>query len=231
MIGILVILIISWFLLHFLTQDSIIVLCPPPYELRLRELTIGIIVAAVLCSIVQYLDAWQRSSSWMLAESYDFSTFAGSLWWDFRSVLTEELIFRGALLYILIKRCGTPKALWISAIAFGIYHWFSYGVFGQLVPMILVFIGTGIMGYGWALAFAKTKSIILPLGLHFGWNLCHNTFFGKGPLGTGILFSPAGKTLGDWASLINFLIGMVIAPIIIWLFVRYGVKSQKVESQ
>jgi hypothetical protein len=95
-------------------------------------------------------------------------------------VLTEELIFRGALLYILLQKIGSPKSIWISAIAFGVYHWFSYGVLGNLQAMILVFIRTGLMGYAWAWAFAKTRSILLPFGLHLGWNVTYKLFFQKG---------------------------------------------------
>jgi membrane protease YdiL (CAAX protease family) len=53
-------------------------------------------------------------------------------WWTLFSVLYEELIFRGVVLYILIKRIGEVKAILISCIAFGIYHWFSYGLFWNI---------------------------------------------------------------------------------------------------
>ena len=150
-----------------------------------------------------------------------------SFWWDFKSVLTEELIFRGALLYILIKKIGSKKSILISAIAFGIYHWFSYGVLGNIMAMILVFIGTGLMGYAWAWAFSKTKSITLPFGLHLGWNFIYNTIFSKGPLGDLVLISKGGTELTDWFSLLNFVSGLVIVPLLVLMYVNYFAKDEE----
>jgi hypothetical protein len=53
---------------------------------------------------------------------------------------------------ILINRLGSKKSVLISAITIGVYHWFSHGIFGNLVPMFFVFMGAGLMGYAWALA-------------------------------------------------------------------------------
>lgn len=136
------------------------------------------------------------------------------------------MIFRGAVLYILIWKIGANKAILISAIAFGIYHWFSYGVLGNIAAMIFVFIGTGLMGYAWALAFAKTKSIMLPFGLHLGRNFVYNTIFSKGPLGELVLTSRGGTELSDWASLLNFISGLVLVPILVLIYIRYFVKEE-----
>lgn len=153
-----------------------------------------------------------------------------SSWWDVKSVLTEELIFRGALLYILIRKLGSRKGILISAIAFGIYHWFSYGVFGNLMAMVLVFIGTGLMGYAWAWAFSKTQSIMLPFGFHLGWNLIYNTIFSKGPLGESLVISQGGNELTGWASLLNFVSGLIIVPALVLICVRYFVKEETENS-
>ena len=121
-----------------------------------------------------------------------------------------------------------PKTLppLLSAIAFGIYHWFSYGVLGNIMGMLFVFIGTGLMGYAWALAFSKTKSIILPFGLHLGWNFTYNTIFSNGPLGELLLISQGGNELTGWASLLNFINGLIIIPVLVLIYVRYFVKEE-----
>lgn len=226
MIGILVAIGISWVLLYFVEKKSILALGFLPIAKRLRQFFIGFLITGILCVLAQYLEAYLKSSSWVLNSAITTGTVFKSFWWDVTSVLTEELIFRGALLYILIQKIGSKKSIWISAVAFGVYHWFSYGVLGNVMAMILVFIGTGLMGYAWAWAFSKTKSIMLPFGLHLGWNFVYNTIFSKGPLGELVLISNGGHELTDWASLLNFITGLIIVPILVLLYVNYFVKEE-----
>ena len=226
MIGILVLLVISWLLLYIIEKKTILALGFLPITKRLMQFSTGFLVTAVLCVIVQYLEAYLKSSHWVVNENITSGIILKSFWWDFKSVLTEELVFRGALLYILIQKIGSTKSILISAIAFGIYHWFSYGVLGNVMAMIVIFIGTGLMGYAWAWAFAKTKSIMLPLGLHLGWNFVYNTIFSKGPLGELLLISKGGQQLTEWAALLNFTSGMVIVPVLVLIYVKYVLKNE-----
>jgi len=226
MIGILVAIVISWLLLHLFEKKNILALGFLPIGKRLKQFLIGFLITGTLCVLDQYLEAFLKSSTWVLNENSTGGIILKSFWWDVKSVLTEELIFRGALLYILIQKIGSKKSILISAIAFGIYHWFSYGVLGNVMAMILVFIGTGLMGYAWAWAFSKTKSMMLPFGLHLGWNFIYNTIFSKGPLGELLLISQGGNELTDWASLLNFISGLVIVPLVVLIYVRFFVKKE-----
>tara|TARA_R100000935_G_C2795470_1_gene147953 strand:- start:266 stop:970 length:705 start_codon:yes stop_codon:yes gene_type:complete len=226
MIGILVALAISWLLLFLIEKKNILALGFLPIVKRLKQFLIGFLITGILCVLVQYLESYLKSSTWVLNKEISSGIILKSFFWDFKSVLTEELIFRGALLYILIQKIGSNKSILISAIAFGIYHWFSFEVLGNIIAMILIFIGTGLMGYAWAWAFSKTRSIMLPFGLHLGWNFIYNTIFSRGPLGELVLISKGGNELTNWSSLLNFVSGMVIVPILVLIYVRYFVKKE-----
>ena len=230
MIGILVAIAVSWLLLLLIEKKNILALGLLPIVKRSKQFLIGFLLTGILCVLVQYIEASLKSSVWVLNENITGVIILKSFWWDFKSVLTEELIFRGAILYILIQKIGSYKGILISAIAFGIYHWFSFGVLGNIVAMILVFIGTGLMGYAWAWAFAKTKSIMLPLGFHLGWNFIHNTIFSKGPLGELVLTSQGGNELSDRTSLLNFLLGLILVPILLLIYVRYFIKEETISE-
>jgi hypothetical protein len=52
---------------------------------------------------------------WKLNPALSANLILTGIWWNVKSVLFEELIFRGVLLYILIKRLGAFKS----------YHYFS----------------------------------------------------------------------------------------------------------
>ncbi|MEP2774201.1 MAG: type II CAAX endopeptidase family protein [Fulvivirga sp.] len=222
MIGILVALAISWGLVYFIEKKNLLVLGFLPIGKKIIQFLIGFIITAVLCVIVQYWESILSSSILSINKDTSLRQITSMLWWDFRSVITEELIFRGAILYILIKKLNGIWAVIISAIAFGIYHWFSFGVFGDIVPMIFVFIGTGLSGYAWALAFYKTNSILMPIGLHLGWNFTHNTIFSQGPLGDGLIVSVGGTNITDWFS----LVGLLLIPTLTLVVIKYAIPNE-----
>ena len=226
MLGIIVLITISWLLLYLIEKRTILALGLLPIKKRLKQFILGFLITSILCFYDQYLEIFLKSSIWVLSENSTSEIILKSIWWDVKSVLTEELIFRGALLYIIIQKMSSQKGILLSAIAFGIYHWFSYGVLGNIMGMLFVFIGTGLMGYAWALAFSKTKSIILPFGLHLGWNFTYNTIFSNGPLGELLLISQGGNELTGWASLLNFINGLIIIPVLVLIYVRYFVKEE-----
>lgn len=222
MIGILVLLAISWGLIYFIEKKNLLALGLLPIGKRLIQFLVGFLITALLCVAIQYWESVLRSSTLVLNDNTSLAHIADMLWWDLKSVVTEELVFRGALLYILINRLKGSWGIAISAIAFGIYHWFSFGIFGNIVPMIFVFIGTGLSGYAWALAFKKTNSILMPIGFHLGWNFTHNTIFSHGPLGNGLVISQGGTTITDWFS----LVGLIFAPLVMLAIVKYLIPNE-----
>ncbi|MBD1397744.1 CPBP family intramembrane metalloprotease [Pontibacter sp. JH31] len=226
MLGIIIALIVSWIVLYLFEKESILCLGFLPISKRAKQLIIGFCITAVLCVFTQISVMLLKGSSFHLSTNYSLNLLASMFWWDLRSVLTEELVFRGALLFVLIERLGMKTGVLISAAAFGIYHWFSMGVFGNIFPMIIVFIGTGLMGYAWALAFAKTNSIFLPIGLHLGWNFTFNTIFSKGPLGQGLLTETGGSLISDWFS----LIGLWVVPLVVLLIIKYWIPTELTEQ-
>jgi len=71
---------------------------------------------------------------------YTFTNFIRSVQYLLRSVVYEELIFRGVLFYILINKIGAQQAILISAAAFGVYHWFAWQAFGNPAQMLVIFL-------------------------------------------------------------------------------------------
>ena len=134
-------------------------------------------------------------------------------------MLYEELIFRGVLLYILIKRLGVTKAILISAIAFGAYHWFSFNLLGSWLAMIYVFIITGIMGLILAYAYAKTLSMYIAIGFHLGWNFVNGFVFSRGPIGNGVFIVTKKQSTSVISYLTYFTVTMV--PILLAFFMSF----------
>lgn len=223
MLGVLVIFILSWLLLWVISKEHITVLGVMPNRRRLREFLIGLILMAFFCVVNLLGQSYFKDISYVRNPNYGYLESFSGIWWTIKAVLFEELIFRGAILYVLIKKIGANAACIISAIAFGIYHWFSYQMFGRgIIPMIYVFLLTGAGGWMFAYAFSKTKSLYAPLGLHLGWIVISIVVFSAGPLGNSI-FVVEGETveLGGWQQLLFFLWQTVFIPVMVtWYLVK-----------
>lgn len=115
---------------------------------------------------------------------------------------------------------GTPRVL-LAAAAFGVYHWFSYGIIGNPVMMAFVFVLTGAFGFMLAVAFATTKSIALPIGLHLGWNVVSYVGFSTGPLGPGFLVPGNGAARMEATGLPSLLLNLLLPLVFVAGVCRY----------
>lgn len=220
MIGILVILGISWGLLYFFEKENLLALGFFPPSKRLTQFVIGFAFTCLLNLLCLFIETNVKAIEWASNPLFREQLIVDSLWYHLKSTLTEDLVFRGALLYLLMERVGVKVAILFSAIAFGVYHWFSYVVLGNLIPMIYVFIATGLMGYVWAVAFARSKSILLGLGLHLGWNFV-SQLFSRGPLGEVLYIESSSQALSELNNLIYLSITGIAVPLITLAFIHF----------
>ena len=224
MIGILVQIALSWMLLRLIEQKDLSVLGYCPVPKRIIQFIIGVIFAGTLCAVIQIVDSWLTHLSWRINTELSYRLIVESIWWNLKSILFEEFIFRGALLYIAIQRLGARNGIILSALSFGIYHWFSYGVIGNPVAMAIVFATTMLFGLVWAYSFSATESMALPVGLHLGWNYTFNSVFSKGPLGNQLFIPIKNENysqLSGMAGLLSFLLPMVIVAMLSYGLARW----------
>jgi membrane protease YdiL (CAAX protease family) len=179
MIGALIALLLSWIILHFVEHRSILVLGFWPNGRRRRLVGTGSLLTIVFMSVYYLAEAAGWRFSFHLNHGFSFSWLLTSLGTVLLSAFYEELLFRGALLYILIKRIGEKKAVLVSAIAFGMYHWLTVGIH-SLPQMLLLFISMAWLGYALAQSFVVGGSILVPLALHFAFNIVDVDLFGDG---------------------------------------------------
>lgn len=227
MLGLIVELIISWILLWIFFKKGLLVLGIVPTQNRLFNLFFGILIAAVCCTLYYSSFVFFTANKWTLNNEFSGQKLLTSSWWTLNSVLYEELIFRGALLYILIKKLGVRTACITSAICFGVYHWFTSGALGNPLQMTIIFIMTGIWGAMFAMAFARTKSLYLPIGLHFGWNFISTVIFSQGPLGNQLLIISGGQNLSEVLSTVVLIFQLLAVPVITYWYLNLLSKKQK----
>ncbi|MEO5594656.1 MAG: CPBP family intramembrane glutamic endopeptidase [Chitinophagaceae bacterium] len=227
MAGIIVELIISWLLLWLICKKHISVLGFGPTKSRVTNLGVGLLIAASCCILYQLMTTAFINNSWVWNKQVTGKTILESSRWTLVSVLYEELIFRGALLYIAIKKIGVAKACILSAVGFGIYHWFTFNAFGNPFMMVISFLMTGFVGLSWAFAFAKTNSLYLPIGLHFGWNWFYTVVFSNQPPGQAILVRTNENQLQGTLSLLVFLFQVFALPLFTFWYLNRLSKKRK----
>lgn len=187
---------ITWGLLALVLKKNIFHAWLTPRDRRMREWSMGLLFATVVAMVTKVVISLLTGVEWSLNPDATVSTIAGSMFYDLKSVVAEELLFRGIILLLLIKYFSARTGILVMAAAFGVYHWFTFGVLGNIMGMVVVFGVTGLMGYVFGLAYVRTGSLMLPLGIHLGWNWVGSTVFSGGPNGSQLLIPDQAQSQG-----------------------------------
>ncbi|WP_246082765.1 CPBP family intramembrane glutamic endopeptidase [Nonomuraea diastatica] len=94
--------------------------------------------------------------------------------------VVEELLFRGVLFRIVEEMAGTWGALLVSGVLFGALHLVNPGATGW--GALAIAIEAGLM---LGAAYAATRNLWVPIGLHLGWNAAEAGIFGVTVSGSG----------------------------------------------
>lgn len=139
----------------------------------------------------------------------------------------EEIVFRGVVFRLLEESFGTLIALLASAALFGLLHAFNPGA--TAVSTAAIAIEAGLL---LAAAYAATRSLWLPIGLHFGWNFTEGGIFGasvSGGTAHGLFAStftaPAlwsGGAFGPEASIVAVGVSLVASAILLAVTIARG---------
>ncbi|MBC7934590.1 MAG: CPBP family intramembrane metalloprotease [Rhizobacter sp.] len=220
--GIIVQLIISWIIIRLVEKKDLSILRLWPSGKKLAWFVLFFLVTSFFASSGFLLRIYY-GERWVLNPVFSFSLLMDGLWYNIKSVLYEELIFRGVLLYILVKRLGINTGIIISAVGFGIYHWFTYEILGDIKMMLFIFFITGIAGLLYAYGYAKSNTLWIPIAIHLGWNFTRNFIFSDGNIGNGVLIYSKPAFTSTVSHFIYYLIAyfpMMGALGINWLIIK-----------
>jgi uncharacterized protein len=141
---------------------------------------------------------------------------------------TEEVMFRGVLFRIVEGWIGTWAALSLTALLFGLSHLFNEDatLWGAIAVAVA---GGGIL----VSAYAATRTLWVPIGLHFGWNFAQAGIFGTEVSGNGeskglLESSTSGPSLisggafGPEASVYTVVAGVLVTAVFMMLARRRG---------
>ncbi|MFJ9662591.1 lysostaphin resistance A-like protein [Streptomyces griseoflavus] len=142
--------------------------------------------------------------------------------------VTEELLFRGILFRIIEERTGTWIALTLTGLLFGLSHLLNPDA--HLWGALAIAVEAGGM---LAAAYAATRTLWVPIGLHFGWNFAAAGIFStevsgndtpQGLLDT-VTSGPTwvtGGAFGPEGSVYAVLFGVLVMIGFLWLARKRG---------
>ena len=217
MLQLIALLAISWFIIWLFEKENLSVLGLGLTNERLKYFSLLFLVSSIISASAFLLKIYIAKEVYILSQSLTTKSILVEIWNQFRSVLTEELLCRGVLLYILIKKVGQTKAIIFSSILFAALHWLNVGIWGSPIQMIVVFSFTFTMGLLLAYAYARTFSLWIPFAIHFGWNLTQNFIFPDTSSGIHIfiLAAPAPEVTVSYFAFFTMLLLPKISVIII----------------
>lgn len=138
----------------------------PTMSLALPGLLVG---AALFCAVYGVL--WTRGvAAYAGFGGYEgvLAAFAAAL----ASAVGEEIVFRGVVFRLVEEGLGTLAAIVLSAALFGLLHGFNRGATPFSIAAIALEAGV-LLG----VAYAATRSLWFPIGLHLGWNFTEGGIF------------------------------------------------------
>jgi membrane protease YdiL (CAAX protease family) len=89
------------------------------------------------------------------------------------TAIWEEVTFRGLLFRVTEQTFGTWIGVLASAVVFGAVHGLNPNA--SLAASIAIILESGVL---LAAAYFATRTLWLPIGLHFGWNFAEDFIFG-----------------------------------------------------
>jgi uncharacterized protein len=162
-----------------------------------REFLLGGLGGALLMAVPALALGLAGVMSWRID-----ADGAAALWPELAllaaAVATEEILFRGFLFRRLLDGLGTWPAQLIIAALFVLTHSDSLRALGPLgyLAGANIFLASILFG----LAYLRTRSLAMPLGLHLAANVTQGPILGFGVSGTegARLLSPLPSSAPDW---------------------------------
>jgi len=195
----------------------------------LKQIFIGLSIGAALMVFPAIMLTVLGLAHWQI-NSISFTTIISGLIVFVSAAIAEEFLFRGFLFQRLVESLGQWPAQLIIAGMFLLTHINNPGMIGttKILASLNIFIASIMFG----LAFIKTKSLAMPLGLHFMANFMQGTVLGFGVSGEkgNSLFKSIAEKCPTWLyggefGLEASFLGLITVTMITILFYRIEISD------
>jgi membrane protease YdiL (CAAX protease family) len=163
---------------------------------------------------LMWLGGWARPAG-LGGAAYLIAAASASM----MAAVGEEVLFRGLLFRIVERATGTSIALLVSALFFGLAHLANPEA--TLFSSLVIAIEAGLL---LGLAYAATRSLWFPIGIHFAWNFTEGGIFGASGSGPAqhslvkLAFSGPDWVTGGSLGLDNSIVAIALCVVLALAF-------------
>lgn len=147
----------------------------------LREVVVGALIGTGAMLVIVGLIAAAGGVRLELNPTRAFGAATYGLYAFLFASLLEETLFRGFLFQRLVNGTSARVALISFALLFAFAHWGNPGMEGATLLWATLDTALGAVLLG--LAYLRTRSLALPVGVHLGWNWAQGHLLGFGVSG------------------------------------------------
>jgi uncharacterized protein len=190
-----------------------------------RELAVGGLIGGALFATTLLL-LWLLGSV-RAAATPGWTVVGVALAVDITGAVVEELLFRGILFRIVEETVSTWLALAVSVLVFSGLH--AGNADTPIASMVAVGLAGGLLP---GAAYARTRRLWLPIGIHAGWDLIQDMFFGVAIAGhqvPGVLHAPlpgplllTGGSIGPEGSIGALVLSLALSTYLLTRAMQHG---------
>lgn len=160
-------LLISWLLLRSDHLNLSSLNCIPQNRKHWRQLFAGVFSGCLMLIVTAIITLTLTRASWHYNQNPGIVNILITFMMCASSAYIQEFVFRGYPFQTLLRRYGPWQAQILIAIPFALMH-INRSMSLQDVAPVMLTTGLGSLLFG--LAYIKTRNLMLPVGLHLGWN-------------------------------------------------------------
>jgi membrane protease YdiL (CAAX protease family) len=137
------------------------------------HLGIGTLLGIILLLVTTIVTIYLTGGTWKVNHDYRLVFFIFGFIACLLSAYIQEFVFRGYPYQTLLKSYNFWISQLVIAIPFGLMH---VNASMSVESVLTVMLTTGLGSLLFGLAYAITRNLMFPVGIHFGWNFMQTLF-------------------------------------------------------
>ncbi|MBB1284503.1 CPBP family intramembrane metalloprotease [Flavisolibacter sp. BT320] len=177
-----------------------------PTAKNLGFLFLGLLIGVVAMLSVSWLRTCYTGEEWQVSTAIDVGALGKSLYYILPTVMVQELMFRGYLFTKTINRFGVVWSNVIFAFIFMLVHVLDSNVLQQPVQALFLSITIPVGHLWFATALLRSRTLLFPIGLHWGNNWAVQHLVGKSDNSQTLFFLTGEPLYTTWLPFVILLL-------------------------